>query len=126
VIWPEKYDPKTSAIYALNDIDVKPMKIRIIIVATCAALAFSMTGPVSVRDGEAITKAFEAAVPNIPGKSLIAVEVNFAPGEFTEFRIITNRADDMIEDMGFAAVHESGYGPWRHLAALQQLCRFRG
>ena len=23
VIWPEKYDPKTSAIYALNDIDVK-------------------------------------------------------------------------------------------------------
>jgi hypothetical protein len=66
VIWPEKYDPKTSAIYALNDIDVKPMKIRIIIVATCAALVFSMTGPVSVRDGEAITKAFEAAVPNIP------------------------------------------------------------
>ena len=24
VIWPENYDPKTSAIYALNDIDVKP------------------------------------------------------------------------------------------------------
>jgi hypothetical protein len=23
VIWPEKYDPKTSAVYALNDIDVK-------------------------------------------------------------------------------------------------------
>ncbi|WJI39196.1 MULTISPECIES: hypothetical protein [Mesorhizobium] len=23
VIWPERYDPKTSAIYALNDIDVK-------------------------------------------------------------------------------------------------------
>jgi hypothetical protein len=22
VIWPERYDPKTSAIYALNDIDV--------------------------------------------------------------------------------------------------------
>jgi len=81
VIWPEKYDPKTSAIYALNDIDVKPMKIRIIIAATCAALAFSMAGPVSARDGEAITvtKDFEAAIPNIPGKSLIAVEVNFAP-----------------------------------------------
>ena len=81
MIWPEKYDPKTSAIYALNDIDVKPMKIRIIIAATCAALAFSMAGPVSARDGEAITvtKDFEAAIPNIPGKSLIAVEVNFAP-----------------------------------------------
>jgi hypothetical protein len=47
VIWPEKYDPKTSAIYTLNDIDVKPMKIRIIIAATCAALAFSMAGPVA-------------------------------------------------------------------------------
>jgi len=23
VIWPEEYDPETSAIYALNDIDVK-------------------------------------------------------------------------------------------------------
>ncbi len=23
VIWPEKYDPKTSAIYALNDIEIK-------------------------------------------------------------------------------------------------------
>src|SRR6185437_2341546 len=23
VIWPERFDPKTSAIYALNDIDVK-------------------------------------------------------------------------------------------------------
>jgi len=23
MIWPEKYDPETSAIYALNDIDVK-------------------------------------------------------------------------------------------------------
>jgi hypothetical protein len=75
-------DPKTSAIYALNDSDVKPMKIRIIIAATCAALAFSMAGPVSAHDGEAITvtKNFEAAIPNIPGKSLIAVEVNFAPG----------------------------------------------
>ena len=46
MIWPEKYDPKTSPIDALNDLDVKPMKTRIIIAATCAALAFSMVGPV--------------------------------------------------------------------------------
>jgi hypothetical protein len=81
------------AVYALNDIDVKPMKIRIIVAVTFVAHAFSMAGPVSARDGEAITvsKDFEAAIPNIPGKSLIAVEVNFAPGEFTEFRIIFSR-----------------------------------
>ena len=29
---------------------------------------------------ETVTKNFEAAIPNIPGKSLIAVEVDYAPG----------------------------------------------
>src|ERR1700741_1019791 len=60
----------------------KPMKIRIIIAATCAALAFSMAGPIYAHDSEAqtVTKNFEAAIPDIPGKSLIAVEVDYAPG----------------------------------------------
>jgi quercetin dioxygenase-like cupin family protein len=58
------------------------MKIRTIIAATCAALVFSMAGPASARDGESetVTKKFEAAIPNIPGKSLLAVEVDYAPG----------------------------------------------
>ena len=58
------------------------MKIRTIIAATCAALAFSMPGAVSAQDGEAqtVTKNFGAAIPNIPGKSLIALEVDYAPG----------------------------------------------
>ena len=58
------------------------MKIRTIIAATCTALAFSMAGPVSAHAGEAetVTKNFEAAIPNIPGKSLIALEVDYAPG----------------------------------------------
>ncbi len=58
------------------------MKIRTIIAGTCAALAFSMARAVSTHDGEAqiVTKNFEAAIPNIPGKSLIAVEVDYAPG----------------------------------------------
>jgi quercetin dioxygenase-like cupin family protein len=57
------------------------MEIRTIIAATCAALAFSMAGPIYAHDSEAqtITK-FEAAIPNIPGKSLVAVEVDYAPG----------------------------------------------
>src|SRR5207302_11319286 len=60
----------------------KPMKIRTIIAATCAALACSMAGPIYAHDSEAqtVTKNFEAAIPNIPGKSLIAVEVDYAPG----------------------------------------------
>jgi quercetin dioxygenase-like cupin family protein len=58
------------------------MKIRTIIAATCAALAFSMAGPIYAHDSKAqtVTKNFEAAIPNIPGKSLIAVEVDYAPG----------------------------------------------
>jgi quercetin dioxygenase-like cupin family protein len=58
------------------------MKIRIIIAAICATLVFSMAVPASARDGESetVTKNFEGAIPNIPGKSLIAVEVDYAPG----------------------------------------------
>src|SRR5437879_9464787 len=60
----------------------KPMKIRTIIAATCTALAFSMAGPIYSHDSKAqtVTKNFEAAIPNIPAKSLIAVEVDYAPG----------------------------------------------
>ena len=57
------------------------MKIRTFIDATCAALAISMAGPIAAHDGQAetVTKKFEATIPNIPGKSLIAVEVVYAP-----------------------------------------------
>jgi quercetin dioxygenase-like cupin family protein len=57
------------------------MKIRTI-TTICAALAFSTASPVSAHDGEAetVTKNFDAAIPNIPGKSLIALEVDYAPG----------------------------------------------
>lgn len=57
------------------------MKIRTIVVIS-AALVFSMTGPICAHDSQAqtVTKKFEAAIPNIPGKSLIAVEVDYAPG----------------------------------------------
>jgi quercetin dioxygenase-like cupin family protein len=50
--------------------------------ATSLALAISMAGPVAAHDGqtETVTKNFEATIPNIPGKSLIALEVNYAPG----------------------------------------------
>ena len=58
------------------------MKIRAIIAATCAAFAFPMVSPIYAHDSEAqtVTKNFEAAIPNMPGKSLIAVEVDYAPG----------------------------------------------
>ncbi|MGY4197290.1 cupin domain-containing protein [Bradyrhizobium sp. USDA 4520] len=58
------------------------MKMRSIITATCAALAIATASPVLAGDveTETVAKNFEAAIPNSPGKSLIAVEVNYAPG----------------------------------------------
>ncbi|MFC7397278.1 cupin domain-containing protein [Chelatococcus sp. GCM10030263] len=55
---------------------------KAIIATICVAFALSMPVPTSARDGEAetVAKNFEATIPNIPGKSLIAVEVNYAPG----------------------------------------------
>src|SRR5262249_19638278 len=60
----------------------KPMKIRTIIAATCATLVFSMAGPIYAHDSVAQTvrKNFEAAIPNIAGKSVLAVEVDYTPG----------------------------------------------
>jgi quercetin dioxygenase-like cupin family protein len=47
-----------------------------------AGRASSMAGAVSAQHGEAetVTKNFEAAIPNMAGKSLLALEVEYAPG----------------------------------------------
>ncbi|HEY4276109.1 MAG TPA: cupin domain-containing protein [Rhizomicrobium sp.] len=59
------------------------MMFRALIVTTCAALAFWAAAPASARDSgsETVAENFKAAIPNIPGKSLVAVEVNYAPGQ---------------------------------------------
>lgn len=58
------------------------MKIRSLITATCTALAFAIAGPASAQDGvtQTVTTNFEGTIPNIPGKSLLALEVEYAPG----------------------------------------------
>jgi quercetin dioxygenase-like cupin family protein len=58
------------------------MNIRTIIAASGAALAILMVVPIYAHDseGQTVTNNFEAAIPNIPGKSLIALEVDYAPG----------------------------------------------
>jgi quercetin dioxygenase-like cupin family protein len=58
------------------------MKIGPTTLASCAALLLAMVGAAFAYDGqtETVTKNFEATIPNIPGKSLIAVQVEYAPG----------------------------------------------
>ena len=58
------------------------MRVRTIVAAICAALGFAIAGPVSAHggQGETVTSKFDQAIPNIPGKSLVIVEVDYAPG----------------------------------------------
>ncbi|MCA0023942.1 MULTISPECIES: cupin domain-containing protein [unclassified Mesorhizobium] len=56
------------------------MRIRVIFAAACAAIA--IVGPAWARDdqSETVTPKFEQVIPNIPGKSMVVVEVDYAPG----------------------------------------------
>ncbi|MDL2400186.1 cupin domain-containing protein [Rhizobium mayense] len=58
------------------------MNIRSIVAATCAAFAFTIAGSGLAHDSraETVTPKFNQAIPNIPGKSLVALEVDYAPG----------------------------------------------
>src|ERR1700692_3144682 len=53
------------------------MILRSVIVAAC----FAVATPAGARSpGEVVTPTFEHAIPNISGKSLVAVVVDYAPG----------------------------------------------
>jgi quercetin dioxygenase-like cupin family protein len=58
------------------------MKVQTIIGAASAAIAIAAAAPVSAHDdvGDKVTPNFAQAIPNIPGKSLIAVIVDYPPG----------------------------------------------
>jgi quercetin dioxygenase-like cupin family protein len=51
-------------------------------VAASAALALAVAGSALAHDRktETVTPEFEQAIPNIPGKSLVSLEVEYAPG----------------------------------------------
>lgn len=54
---------------------------RTFIGATCAALAIATAMPAAAHgSGETVTPHFERVIPNIPGKSLVALVVDYAPG----------------------------------------------
>jgi quercetin dioxygenase-like cupin family protein len=57
------------------------MMIRTVIGAASAAMAIATASPTSGHDaGDKVTTNFEQAIPNIPGKSLIAFIVDYPPG----------------------------------------------
>ena len=57
------------------------MKMRTVIGAASAAIAIAIAAAASAHDvGDKVTPNFAQAIPNIPGKSLIAVVVDYPPG----------------------------------------------
>ena len=63
-----------------NEDKERIMKIRSIIGAAYTAFAIATTPAAAHGVGEKVTPHFEQAITNIPGKSLIAVVVDYAPG----------------------------------------------
>lgn len=57
------------------------MTVKSIIGAACAAAAIATAMPAAAHDaGSVVTPTFTQAIPNIPGKSLTAVVVDYPPG----------------------------------------------
>jgi quercetin dioxygenase-like cupin family protein len=56
------------------------MNIRSFIGVPCAAVAIATAMSAVAQDGETVTQYFNQAIPNIPGKSLVAYLVDYAPG----------------------------------------------
>jgi quercetin dioxygenase-like cupin family protein len=57
------------------------MKMRAVIAAACAAVAVTIATPAFADDvGDKVTTIFKEAIPNIPGKSLVALTVDYPPG----------------------------------------------
>jgi hypothetical protein len=98
------------------------MKIRTIIGAASAAIAIATAAPVSAHDvGDKVTPNFAQAIPNIPGKSLIAVVVDYPPGgasaphthaksSFIYAYVISGRIESKVND-GATRVYKAGDHP---------------
>jgi quercetin dioxygenase-like cupin family protein len=57
------------------------MKIRVRAGAGCAVLAMALAAATWAHgSGDTVTPNFEQAIPNIPGKSLVALVVDYPPG----------------------------------------------
>jgi quercetin dioxygenase-like cupin family protein len=58
------------------------MSVRSTMAAASTALALAIAGSASAQDGKTktVTPKFEKAIPNIRGKSLVALKVEYAPG----------------------------------------------
>ena len=102
------------------------MKFRTIL-ATWAAIAFSIAAPAYAAPN------FAGAIPNIPGKSLIANEVNYGPGEATAAHthetsafiyayVISGAIESKVND-GETRIYHAGESFTEPPGAIHSICR---
>src|ERR1700744_1154456 len=97
------------------------------IAASCAVLAFSIAAPVHAAPS------FAGAIPNIPGKSLIANEVNYGPGEATPahmhdpsafiFAYVVSGAIASKVNDGEPRIYQAGESFTESPGAIHAICR---
>ena len=109
------------------------MKVKSILAAGCAALAIG--GP-AVAEGpqtEAVTAKFNHAIPDVPGKSLVVVEVDYAPGAaspphthaksaFIYAYVLAGEIESKVDD-GPARIYRAGEGWFELPNARHQISR---
>jgi quercetin dioxygenase-like cupin family protein len=104
------------------------MKFRII-AAACTAFVFSLVAPAHA----AAAPNFAAEIPNIPGKSLIANEVSYAPGEaspahthgpvaFIYAYVISGAIESKVND-GETRIYRAGESFSEPPGAMHWICR---
>ena len=97
--------------------------------AACAAFAFSIVAPAYA----AAAPNFAGEIPNIPGKSLIANEVNFAPGQaapahthgpsaFIYAYVISGAIESKVND-GETRIYRAGESFSEPPGAMHWICR---
>jgi quercetin dioxygenase-like cupin family protein len=111
------------------------MEFRTIVIAICVGLAFAGAGPASAHDGqtETVTPKFDQTIPNIPGKSLIIVEVDYAPGAaslphthaksaFIYAYVVSGEIESKVND-GETRIYKTGEGWSEQPNASHPICR---
>jgi quercetin dioxygenase-like cupin family protein len=109
-------------------------RLRCAIGAACAALALTMAMPAMAHDsGETVTPNFQQAIPNIPGKSVVAVVVDYAPGAasaahehaksaFIYAYVVSGEIESQVDD-GPKQVYRAGQSFYEEPGAVHRVSR---
>lgn len=108
--------------------------VRAVLAAACAAAAMAIAVPAGAHgSGETVTPNFSHVIPNIPGKSLTAVVVDYAPGgtspahehaksAFIYAYVLSGEIESQVND-GPKRVYHAGESFFEEPGALHRVSR---